>query len=61
MATVLIILEAITAALKFPKELAALIKLLEKAPEEKRQEIVLQVDAWMKESSSSERPHWEQT
>lgn len=56
MSTVVLILQAIVAALKFPSELAALIRLLEKSPEEKRQEIMIQVDAWMRDSATGDKP-----
>jgi hypothetical protein len=54
-----IILQAVYAALKFPGEVIALVKLLSKSPAERQQEIMLQVNAWMDESASGERPHWE--
>lgn len=49
------------AIFKFPAELSAFIKLLEKSPEEKKQEIMTQVDSWMNESASKDdgRPTWE--
>jgi hypothetical protein len=60
MATFALILEAVVAALKFPGELSAFIKLISKSPEEKRTEIMTQVRAWMDESASKDRPTWEQ-
>jgi hypothetical protein len=54
-----LIIQAVLAALRFPGEVIALVKLLSKSPAERQQEIMLQVNAWMDESSSSERPHWE--
>lgn len=59
MATLALILEAVVAALKFPGELSAFIRLVSKSPAEKRQEIMLQVNAWMDESASKDRPTWE--
>jgi hypothetical protein len=53
-----LILQVLLALLKFPKELSAFVRLLEKSPEQKRQEIQAQVSAWMKESAESERPKW---
>lgn len=47
------------AFLKFPGELTAFVRLISKTPEEKRQEIMVQVNAWMNESASGERPKWE--
>jgi hypothetical protein len=59
--TIKLILEAVIAALKFPEELGNFIKLLQQAPEQRRQEINTQVGLWMKESASSDdgRPKWE--
>jgi len=54
-----LILQAVLAALRFPGEVVALVKLLSKSPEEKRQEIMLSVNRWMDESSSGDRPKWE--
>lgn len=51
-----LILEAIVAVLKFPEEMRKFILLISKTPEEKRQEINLQVDAWLEKSAQSERP-----
>jgi hypothetical protein len=59
MATAALIIQAIIAVLKFPAELSAFIKLISKSPEEKRQEIMVQVQSWMDQSSSSDRPTWE--
>lgn len=58
MSTIELILSAIIAALKFPSELGAFIKLVSQSPEEKRQEILAQVNAWMDESASGDRPKW---
>jgi hypothetical protein len=57
--SITLILEVLVALLKFPAELGALVKLLSKTPEEKRQEIVLQVDKWLADSAASDRPKWE--
>ena len=53
-----LILQAIIAVLKFPSAMREFIKLLEKSPEEKRQEIEMQVRLWADESAVSERPKW---
>jgi hypothetical protein len=53
------ILEILLAILKFPSELSAFVRLISKSPEEKRSEIMLQVNAWMDASASGERPKWE--
>lgn len=55
-----LILEVLLALFKFPSELGAFVNLLSKSPEEKRQAIMQQVDAWMNESQSSDRPKWNQ-
>lgn len=57
--TFAVVLEILLAILKFPKELSAFVRLISKTPEEKRNEIMLQVNAWMNESASGERPKWE--
>lgn len=49
-------LQLLTAIFRFPQELAALVRLLEKAPEEKRQEIVLEVGRWMAQSQTGTKP-----
>ena len=54
-----LIIQAVLAALRFPGEVIALVKLLSKSPAEKQQEIMLQVNAWMDESASKDRPTWE--
>jgi len=54
------IIQLIIAILKAPAEMRALILLFQKSPEEKKQEILAQVTAWMDDSSSSERPKWNQ-
>lgn len=59
MATLALILQAVVAVLKFPEAMSAFIRLVSKSPEEKRQEITLQVKQWAEQSSSSERPTWE--
>lgn len=53
-----LILEIIVGILKFPGEMLAFVRLISKSPEEKRQEIMLQVGAWIDESSGGERPKW---
>jgi len=54
-----LILQAILAILKFPKELGDFIRLLEKSPEEKRQEIHKKVLSEFNEMAKDERPTWE--
>lgn len=54
-----VILEVLLALLKFPGELSAFVRLISKSPEEKRQEIMTQVNAWMDDSASKDRPTWE--
>lgn len=65
MATLTLILQALIAVLKFPAEMSKFIKLVSKSPEEKRAEIVAQVDKWMEDSATSdgdgevEPPKWD--
>lgn len=59
MPSIALILEVLLALLKFPAELGSFVRLISKTPEEKRNEIMKQVDAWMSESQSSDRPKWE--
>lgn len=54
------IISLFIAILKAPGEIRALVLLLSKSPEEKRQEIAKKVDSWMKESAESDRPRWNQ-
>lgn len=54
------IISLFIAILKAPGEIRALVLLLSKSPEEKRQEIAKKVDLWMKESAESDRPKWEE-
>lgn len=56
MSTLTLILQAILAALKFPEELSKFIKLVSDSPEEKRIKINAQVDAWLKDSATAEKP-----
>lgn len=51
-----LILQAIIAVLKFPEEMSKFIKLVSKSPEEKRMEINAQVDKWMEDSATGEKP-----
>lgn len=51
-----LILQAIIAVLKFPEEMSKFIKLVSKSPEEKRAQINEQVDAWLKDSATSDGP-----
>lgn len=55
----LAILQGLMGFFKFFDQVMAFIRLLEKTPIEKQQEIQRQVDAWMEESSGKERPSWE--
>lgn len=57
--TLMGVLEILLAILKFPAELSAFVRLISKTPEEKRSEIMIQVNVWMDESASGERPKWE--
>lgn len=57
--TVLAWIELISLVLKFPSTVLQLVRVLSKSPEEKQQEIVLQVNAWAAESAASDRPKWE--
>lgn len=59
MTTLALILQAVVLALKFPKELAALIRLVEKTPEEKRQAIIQKVNKEMEDVLNGERPKWD--
>jgi hypothetical protein len=52
------IIQLFIAILKAPAEIRALVLLLSKSPEEKRQEIAKKVNLWMKESAESDRPKW---
>jgi hypothetical protein len=54
------VIQLFIAILKAPAEIRALVLLLSKSPEEKRQEIAKKVDLWMKESSESSRPKWDE-
>lgn len=60
METLSLLLSVLIAALKFPTELSAFIKLISASPEEKRQEILTQVNAWMDQSAAGDRPKWGQ-
>lgn len=51
-----LILSTLNALFKFPTEFKKLLQFLEKAPEEKRQEMIGGVDKWLQESAASERP-----
>lgn len=53
------IIQLIIAILKAPAEIRALVLLFSKSPEEKKMEIVSQVNAWMTKSSEGSRPKWE--
>lgn len=59
MTTLALILQAVVLALKFPKELADLIRLIEKTPEEKRQEIIQKVNKEMEDVLNGGRPKWD--
>lgn len=51
--------ELIALVLKFPSAVLQLVRVLEKTPAEKHQEIIVQVNEWTKKSSESDRPTWE--
>lgn len=55
----ILIVQAIVAALRFPKELAALIRILEKTPEEKRQDISAKIQAQLDSVLSGGRHEWD--
>lgn len=63
--TLTLIIQAIVAVLKFPEEMRKFIILISDSPEEKRQQINTQVDAWMEDSATGgdgeevEPPKWE--
>ena len=59
MATALLILQAIMAALKFPSELSAFIKLISKSPAEKRDEITKRILAEEEKFAETGRPTWD--
>lgn len=56
---IVLIFKAIAAALAFPTELAALIRLLEKTPEEKRQEVSNRIQAELEAVLAGGRPKWD--
>lgn len=51
-----VILEILLAALKFPSEMSAFVKLISKSPAEKRQQIMADVEAQLKGFEDSGRP-----
>ena len=57
---VLLIIEAILAALKFPEELRAFLLLIEKTPEEKRQEILKRIQEESDGLDHGSRPKWDE-
>lgn len=59
MASLALILQAVVAALKFPAELSAFIRLVSKSPEEKRQEILKQIEAESAAIDAGGRPKWD--
>lgn len=54
-----LIFQAIMAALKFPAELSAIIRLLEKTPEEKRRDVSAKIQADLESVLSGGRPKWD--
>lgn len=54
-----VILEIILGVLKFPSEVSAFIRLISKSPEEKRQEILKNIEAESKKLDETGRPTWD--
>lgn len=54
--SIVLILQAIMAVLKFPGEMAAFLRLIEKTPEEKRADIAKQIQAMEAEFEETGRP-----
>ncbi len=54
-----LILQVVMAALKFPAELSAFIKLISKSPEEKRQEILSRIMVESDKIDQEGRPSWD--
>jgi len=52
-------IELLIAILKFPSAFLELARLFQKTPEEKHEEIIAQVKAWMDKSAAEDRPQWE--
>jgi hypothetical protein len=59
MATLTLILQAITAVLKFPEALSAFLRLIEKTPVEKQTEIIQRVNKEMEDFLVGGRPKWD--
>jgi len=59
--SIAVIFQVVLAALRFPSEMTAFIKLLQKTPEENRQDILTAVNAMITASQSSPdgRPAWD--
>lgn len=51
-----LILEIIAGVLKFPSEIAALIRLLSKSPDQKRQEIMADMQKQLQDFENTGRP-----
>lgn len=51
-----VILEILLAALKFPAELSAFVKLISKSPDEKRQAIMADIQSQLKSFQDTGRP-----
>jgi len=58
-ATLTLIIQAIVAVLKFPKELGDFIRLIEKTPVDKQTEIIQRVNAEMEDFLAGGRPKWD--
>lgn len=54
--SIAVIFQVILAALKFPEEMAAFIKLLSKTPDEKKQEITAAIEAQLASFEDTGRP-----
>lgn len=57
--SIALILQVLTALLRFPAELSAFIKLISKSPEEKRQEILKVIQAESDKLDQAGRPSWD--
>lgn len=58
--SVALIFEVLAALFKFPGELSAFIRLISKAPEEKRQEIMKKIEAESQAIDKGGRPVWDE-
>lgn len=56
MVTLLLILQTISAVLKFPAEMSAFLKLIEKTPDEKKADITSAIEAQLQGFEQTGRP-----